>query len=56
MARRAEPWASKGALSQVTRVLALEWGGDGVIVTGVAPTFTYPPGTAERLDHRLSHG
>lgn len=42
--------ASKGALNQVTRVLALEWGGQGVIVTGVAPTFTYTPGTADRLD------
>ncbi len=42
--------ASKGGLNQVTRTLALEWGGLGVIVTGVAPTFTYTPGTAERLD------
>lgn len=42
--------ASKGGLNQVTRTLALEWGGQGVIVTGVAPTFTYTPGTAERLD------
>lgn len=42
--------ASKGGLNQVTKVLALEWGAQGVIVTGVAPTFTYTPGTAERLD------
>lgn len=42
--------ASKGGLNQVTRTLALEWGGQGVSVTGVAPTFTYTPGTAERLD------
>ncbi len=42
--------ASKGGLDQVTRVLALEWAGQGVVVTGVAPTFTYTPGTAERLD------
>lgn len=42
--------ASKGGLNQVTRTLALEWGGAGVIVTGVAPTFTYTAGTAERLD------
>ncbi len=42
--------ASKGGLNQVTRTLALEWGGSGVIVTGVAPTFTYTAGTAERLD------
>ncbi len=42
--------ASKGGLNQVTKTLALEWGGAGVIVTGVAPTFTYTSGTAERLD------
>lgn len=42
--------ASKGGMNQMTRVLALEWGRDGVIVSGVAPTFTYTPGTAERLD------
>lgn len=42
--------ASKGGLNQVTRTLALEWGGQGVVVTGVAPTFTYTAGTAERLD------
>ncbi len=42
--------ASKGGLNQVTRTLALEWGGAGVVVTGVAPTFTYTAGTAERLD------
>lgn len=34
----------------MTRVLALEWGKEGVIVSAVAPTFTYTPGTAERLD------
>lgn len=42
--------ASKGALNQITRTLALEWAGAGVVVTGVAPTFTYTPGTAKRLD------
>lgn len=42
--------ASKGGVNQMTKALALEWGGRGVIVTGVAPTFTYTPGTAERLD------
>ncbi len=42
--------ASKGGMNQMTRVLALEWGKNGVIVSGVAPTFTYTPGTAERLD------
>lgn len=42
--------ASKGAVNQVVRVLALEWGGRGVTVNAVAPTFIYTPGTAERLD------
>lgn len=42
--------ASKGGMNQMTRVLALEWGKEGVIVNAVAPTFTYTPGTAERLD------
>jgi NAD(P)-dependent dehydrogenase (short-subunit alcohol dehydrogenase family) len=42
--------ASKGGMNQMTRVLALEWGCDGVIVSAVAPTFTRTPGTAERLD------
>ena len=42
--------ASKGGMNQMTRVLALEWGAQGVIVNAVAPTFTYTPGTAERLD------
>lgn len=47
--------ASKGGLNQVTRTLALEWGGAGVVVTGVAPTFTYTAGTAERLDDPSFH-
>ena len=42
--------ASKGAVNQIVRVLALEWGGRGVTVNAVAPTFIYTPGTAERLD------
>jgi NAD(P)-dependent dehydrogenase (short-subunit alcohol dehydrogenase family) len=42
--------ASKGAVNQFVRVLALEWGALGVTVNGVAPTFIYTPGTAERLD------
>lgn len=42
--------ASKGAVNNLTRALAYEWSKDGVIVNAVAPTFTYTPGTAERLD------
>jgi NAD(P)-dependent dehydrogenase (short-subunit alcohol dehydrogenase family) len=42
--------ASKGGVNQLTRVLALEWSAKGVNVNAVAPTFTYTPGTAERLD------
>jgi NAD(P)-dependent dehydrogenase (short-subunit alcohol dehydrogenase family) len=42
--------ASKGAVNQLVRVLALEWGPVGVTVNAVAPTFIHTPGTAERLD------
>ncbi len=42
--------ASKGAVNQLVRVLALEWGVLGVTVNAVAPTFIHTPGTAERLD------
>ncbi|MCD1258618.1 SDR family oxidoreductase [Paenibacillus athensensis] len=43
--------ATKGGVNQLTRVLALEWGARGVTVNAVGPTFTYTPGTAERLDN-----
>jgi len=43
--------ASKGGVNQLTRVLALEWSARGVMVNAVGPTFTYTPGTAERLDN-----
>jgi NAD(P)-dependent dehydrogenase (short-subunit alcohol dehydrogenase family) len=43
--------ATKGGVNQLTRVLALEWGARGVNVNAVGPTFTYTPGTAERLDN-----
>ena len=42
--------ASKGGVNQMIRVLALEWAPHGVTVNGVAPTFIYTPGPAERLD------
>jgi NAD(P)-dependent dehydrogenase (short-subunit alcohol dehydrogenase family) len=42
--------SSKGAVNQMVRVLALEWGTRGVTVNAVAPTFIHTPGTAERLD------
>jgi len=48
--------ASKGAVNQLVRVLALEWGALGVTVNAVAPTFIYTPGTAERLDDPTYRG
>ncbi|MBT8204551.1 MAG: SDR family oxidoreductase [Eudoraea sp.] len=43
--------ASKGGVNLLTKVLALEWAEKGITVNGIAPTFTYTPGTAERLDN-----
>ncbi|GGY61939.1 D-threitol dehydrogenase [Cellvibrio zantedeschiae] len=43
--------SSKGGINQLTKVLALEWSKQGVTVNAVGPTFTYTPGTAERLDN-----
>ncbi|HET7704144.1 MAG TPA: glucose 1-dehydrogenase [Candidatus Limnocylindrales bacterium] len=48
--RHAAYSASKAAVIGLTRVLALEWSPHGVTVNAVAPTWTYTPGTAERLD------
>ena len=43
--------ASKGGVNLLTKVLALEWASQGITVNGISPTFTYTPGTAERLDN-----
>jgi NAD(P)-dependent dehydrogenase (short-subunit alcohol dehydrogenase family) len=43
--------SSKGGVNQLTRTLAVEWSSQGVNVNAVGPTFTYTPGTAERLDN-----
>ncbi len=43
--------ASKGGVNLLTKVLALEWAEKGITVNAIAPTFTYTPGTAERLDN-----
>ena len=51
--RHAAYSASKAAVIGLTRVLALEWSPRGVTVNAVAPTWTYTPGTAERLDEPL---
>jgi NAD(P)-dependent dehydrogenase (short-subunit alcohol dehydrogenase family) len=48
--RHAAYSASKGGVELLTKVLALEWGRQGVTVNTVAPTFVRTPGTAERLD------
>jgi NAD(P)-dependent dehydrogenase (short-subunit alcohol dehydrogenase family) len=48
--RHAGYCASKGGVELLTKVLALEWGGHGVTVNAVAPTFVRTPGTAQRLD------
>jgi NAD(P)-dependent dehydrogenase (short-subunit alcohol dehydrogenase family) len=41
--------ASKAAVSHLTKCLAVEWGGFGITVNAVAPTFISTPGTEEAL-------
>jgi gluconate 5-dehydrogenase/2-deoxy-D-gluconate 3-dehydrogenase len=35
--------ASKGALNQLVRVMAIEWAADGIAVNGIAPAYTITP-------------
>ena len=46
---------TKAAIAHLTRCLAVEWGGHGITVNAVAPTFIHTPGTEEYLadpEHR----
>lgn len=43
--------ASKAAINQMTKNLALEWAPKKIQVNAIGPTFVYTPGTAERLDN-----
>jgi NAD(P)-dependent dehydrogenase (short-subunit alcohol dehydrogenase family) len=40
---------TKAAIAHLTKCLAVEWGGHGVTVNAVAPTFIATPGTEEAL-------
>jgi NAD(P)-dependent dehydrogenase (short-subunit alcohol dehydrogenase family) len=40
---------TKAGIAHLTRCLAVEWGGHGITVNAVAPTFIRTPGTAEVL-------
>jgi NAD(P)-dependent dehydrogenase (short-subunit alcohol dehydrogenase family) len=40
---------AKAGIAHLTRCLAVEWGGRGVTVNNVAPTFIETPGTADAL-------
>ncbi|MBS7623250.1 SDR family oxidoreductase [Candidatus Bathyarchaeota archaeon] len=49
---RAAYCSSKGAVDQLTRVLALEWAEHNIRVNAVAPTFVETPFTAKMLSDR----
>jgi NAD(P)-dependent dehydrogenase (short-subunit alcohol dehydrogenase family) len=40
---------TKAAIAHLTRCLAVEWGGHGITVNAVAPTFIHTPGTEQAL-------
>ena len=40
---------TKAAVAHLTKCLAVEWGGHGITVNAVAPTFIRTPGTADAL-------
>jgi NAD(P)-dependent dehydrogenase (short-subunit alcohol dehydrogenase family) len=50
---RAAYCASKGGVVQLTKVLAIEWAGQGVNVNGVAPTFLKTPFTAPMFEDEV---
>jgi NAD(P)-dependent dehydrogenase (short-subunit alcohol dehydrogenase family) len=47
--------ASKAAISQLTKCLAVEWGSQDITVNAVAPTFIATPGTEEALSDPAFH-
>jgi NAD(P)-dependent dehydrogenase (short-subunit alcohol dehydrogenase family) len=46
---------SKAAIAHMTKCLAVEWGGYGITVNAVAPTFIETPGTAAALGEPKFH-
>jgi NAD(P)-dependent dehydrogenase (short-subunit alcohol dehydrogenase family) len=42
---------TKAAIAHLTRCLAVEWGGHGITVNAVAPTFIHTPGTEQALSN-----
>ena len=52
MIRRAAYCASKGAINQITRVLAVEWAKHGISVNAIAPTFVETEMTQKSLEDK----